>query len=116
MQVEIAHIDECPNWLDAGARVRAALDECGLSGVPVAYRLIRTAADAAALPFGGSPTILIDGRDAFPSGGSTAEPACRIYLTESGLAGLPSPQQLREVFAAAAGAEHVAAPPSSHTR
>jgi hypothetical protein len=100
VKVEILHIDECPNWEEAGARIRAVLDQAGQADVHLSYRLLRTAEEAASMPFAGSPTILIDGCDAFPSAAGTNELACRIYPTESGLAGLPSIGQLRAVFAA----------------
>src|SRR4051812_36808965 len=99
MEVEILHIDDCPNWIEAGERVRSALDDAGLSDVAVRYRLLSSPEDAAQVPFAGSPTILIDGVDAFPSEGTTTDLACRIYFTGSRFAGLPSQDQLRDVFA-----------------
>ncbi|MET3769142.1 hypothetical protein ABIB15_001830 [Marisediminicola sp. UYEF4] len=95
MKVEILHIDECPNWEEAGRRVRIALDEAGVSGARIDFRLLASPEDAAQVPFSGSPTILIDGVDAFPGGGRTTDLACRVYYTENGLAGLPSIDRLR---------------------
>ncbi|MDL9981517.1 hypothetical protein [Microbacterium candidum] len=100
MKVEILHIDECPSWVEAGARTRRALDALGLEGIEVEYALIRTEEDAAALPFAGSPTIVVDGEDLFPSDGRTTDLACRVYVTETGLAGLPSQTQLDAALAA----------------
>jgi hypothetical protein len=99
MEIEILHIDECPNWEEAGQRVRTALDSMGLSKVGVGYRLLRTSAEAAEVPFAGSPTILVDGVDAFPSEGQTTDLACRLYPTATGFAGLPTVDQLVEVIA-----------------
>lgn len=51
-------------------------------------------------------TILLDGQDAFASDGRTSDLACRIYVTEQGLAGLPTQDQLEaaiRVHLAAAG-------------
>lgn len=98
MRVEILHIDECPNWMDAGTRVRAALDAVGLPGITVEYLLLTTREEAAHVAFAGSPTILIDGVDAFPSDGRTADLACRVYMTGQGLAGLPTTEQLEHVL------------------
>ncbi|MFC6354670.1 hypothetical protein [Luethyella okanaganae] len=96
MKVEILHIDECQNWVEAGKRVRAALDSAGLGSVGIGFRLLATRDEAANAPFAGSPTILIDGSDAFPDGARTADLACRVYRTETGLAGIPSVEQIAE--------------------
>ena len=100
MRIEILHIEECPNWVEAGARVEAALVELGRAGVEVTYRLLQSSEDAADVAFAGSPTILLDGVDAFPTDGQTSELACRVYWTESGPAGLPTVAQLVEVMRA----------------
>jgi len=100
MRIEILHIEECPNWVEAGARVEAALVELGRAGVELTYRLLLSSEDAADVAFAGSPTILLDGVDAFPTDGQTSELACRVYWTESGLAGLPTVAQLVEVMRA----------------
>lgn len=94
MQVEVLHIDECPNWVAVGSRLRDALDAAGLTNVKVEYHLLSTPDDAAQVPFAGSPTILIDGEDAFPGGERTTELACRMYHTGISFAGLPSADQI----------------------
>ena len=94
MKVELLHIVECPNWEEAGVRLRAALDAMGQPAVDIDYELLQTPDDAARRPFAGSPTILIDGEDPFPSGGPLTVLACRVYRTETGLAGAPTVEQL----------------------
>ncbi|MBU1251537.1 thioredoxin family protein [Chryseoglobus sp. 28M-23] len=90
METLILHIDECPNWREAGERVTEALTLVGASGGEVDYRLV-TETSVRDLPqFAGSPTILVDGHDLFPSEGATADVACRVYVSEGRLAGLPS--------------------------
>ena len=98
MRVEILHIDECPNWGEAGTRVAAALAELGRSDVEVSYRLLTDSVQASAVPFAGSPTILLDGVDAFQTDGRTSDLACRIYRTDTGFAGMPSVAQLVEAI------------------
>ena len=49
---------------------------------------------AAASAFAGSPTILVDGVDAFDDAVQLTELACRVYSTDRGLAGLPTVDQL----------------------
>lgn len=98
MKVEILHIDECPNWEEAGRRVRIALDQIGRNGVDIDHVLLSSSDEAGRVWFAGSPTILIDGVDAFPTDGRTTDLACRIYRTDDGLAGLPTVEQLVGVF------------------
>lgn len=98
MKVDVVHIDDCPNWVTAGDRVRAALDALGMVDVPVGYVLLRTPEEASEVVFAGSPTILLDGQDAFPSGGSTTDLACRVYMTDTGLAGLPTVSQIEHAI------------------
>jgi hypothetical protein len=100
MKVRVLHIDDCPNWREAGSRTRQALDTLGLGDVAVDLVLIRTEGEALDAGFAGSPTITVDGSDLFPSTGRTADLACRIYLTEHGLAGLPSREQLERALRA----------------
>ena len=94
--MEILHIDECPNWVEAGTLVEGVLAELGCGDVEVTYRLLTDSIQAAAVPFAGSPTILLDGVDAFPSAGRTSDLACRVYRSDSGFAGVPSVAQLVE--------------------
>jgi hypothetical protein len=98
MNIEILHIDECQNWVEAGRRVQEALDRQGLSDTAVTYRLLASPEDAAAVPFAGSPTILIDGSDAFPGGARTTDLACRIYRTATGFAGMPTVETLEDAI------------------
>ena len=94
VRVQVLHIGECPNWEEAGLRTRSALDALGLADVPVESVLIGTEREAVDSGFAGSPTITVDGEDLFPSAGRTSDLACRVYLTETGLAGLPTRAQL----------------------
>jgi len=96
MDVEVLHIDDCPNWKDAGRRLRAALDSTGHQDQPISFRLIRSSEDTLGTAFAGSPTITLNGVDLIPSNGATNDLACRIYATPAGLAGLPTVDQLIE--------------------
>ncbi|MEO7015124.1 MAG: thioredoxin family protein [Leifsonia sp.] len=95
MRVEILHIDDCPNWQEAGRRTQEALIRTG-HGEHVSYCLLATAEQASAAAFAGSPTITVDGADLFPSEGQTGDLACRIYFTSDGIAGLPELDQIVE--------------------
>ncbi|SRR6266851_4317929 len=120
MQIKILYFSGCPNWQTALARVRAVLAELGRTDVAVQVEDVHQAS-ALSSEWGGSPTLLLDGRDPFaaadepppmwkgrrfgpPSadlridGGGhrvLAQDACRIYLTQAGFEGAPSLDQLR---------------------
>ena len=88
MRVDIAHVPECPNLSLASSRVRQALAQ---SGRTATVREIEVASEdgARALGIRGSPTILVDGRDPFPSAAAPSL-SCRLYSTPTGLQGAPS--------------------------
>ncbi|RZU66440.1 hypothetical protein EV379_2796 [Microterricola gilva] len=94
MKIDVLSIADCPNGDTALARVQEAIQALGLSKVELHSHVLRSSADAARWAFAGSPTILIDGSDAFPSDGRTAELACRVYPGELALEGAPSREQL----------------------
>jgi hypothetical protein len=96
MEWEVLHIDDCPNWEEAGRRLRTALIATGHGAESIRFRLLRSSEDAAATAFAGSPTLTLDGVDLIRSQSVTNELACRIYPTPSGLAGLPTVEQLIE--------------------
>jgi hypothetical protein len=96
VDLEVLHIDNCPNWGEAATRLRAALDATGHSDEAITFRLLQTSEDAVGTAFAGSPTITLDGIDVIPSQGATGDLACRVYMTPSGLAGLPTVDQLVE--------------------
>lgn len=61
--VQLLPVPDRPNTEPAAAVLRPALDEVGLTAVPITTRIIYTQAEPDRLGFPGSPTILIDGRD-----------------------------------------------------
>ncbi|MBX0301422.1 thioredoxin family protein [Cryobacterium sp. 1639] len=99
MKIEVLYIDDCPNWVEVGRRLEDALAMGGYSRTPISYRLLRTPDEAAEVSFAGSPTITLDGEDLFATDGRTTDLACRIYFTPSGLAGLPTTEQLTKAIA-----------------
>lgn len=98
MDVAVLHIGECPNWEVAGQRVSEALAATGRPDVQVQYVLIEDTDTAARYGFAGSPTIMVAGSDLFPGGAASLDLACRVYFTPTGLAGLPSAEQIREAL------------------
>ncbi len=90
MDVSVLHIDDCPNWAEASSRLATALRNVGIPDTEVRFVVLRTPEDASRVPFAGSPTIVVDGDDLFPSSGRTTDLACRVYFSEGHVAGLPS--------------------------
>ncbi|MFJ4044182.1 hypothetical protein ACIPV2_00370 [Microbacterium sp. NPDC089987] len=97
MMIELLHIVGCPNTDITEANTRAALDTLGLGAVPIESVTIRTEAEAVSTRFGGSPTILVDGVDLFPTA-PVHSLACRVYATENGYAGAPTASQITEAL------------------
>ena len=97
MKVELLHIVDCPNTAVAEEHARAALDSLGFTDVPVELVTIHSEDEAASTQFGGSPTILVDGVDLFPTQ-PVRSLACRVYATERGYAGAPTPSQIEEAL------------------
>jgi hypothetical protein len=104
MQVDIAHVPECPNLSLASSRVRQALEQLGRAAT---VREIEVTSEEAARALGmpGSPTILLDGRDPFASGAAPSL-SCRLYPTASGVQGAPSVADLVKVLSDEGETDH----------
>lgn len=100
MEVRVLHIEGCPSWEETGHRLRAALNAVGRQDVAITFTLLSSPEETRLVHFAGSPTILVDGRDLFPSDGRTSDLACRIYMTPTGFAGSPSQAQIEGALAA----------------
>jgi SAM-dependent methyltransferase len=95
-EIRLRYFEGCPNWRTAEARVREAVRSSGSSdAVSIVLDRVESDDDAQRLRFLGSPTVLFDGLDPFPTGQSTFGLACRVYQTEAGIEGSPSLAQLR---------------------
>jgi hypothetical protein len=98
MLVQLLLVPDCPSAEPAAAVIRQALDEAGLSDVPVSTVIIDTQDEADRLRFLGSPTVLIDGRDPFPGPQRRPALACRLYQHQSGLRGVPPLHPIRQAL------------------
>lgn len=97
LDIEIRYFDGCPNWREAERSIRGLVAELGLQADMTLTR-VETSEEAERLTFRGSPTILIDGHDPWGDPDAPVGLSCRIYRTESGIAGAPTEAQLREVL------------------
>ena len=98
MNVSVLHIDDCPNWFEAGSVLRTALDNIGLPDTKITFTVLRSSTGASQVPFASSPTILVDGLDLFPTDGSANDLAGRIYKSEGHFAGRPSLAEIEDAL------------------
>jgi len=96
MDVTLLYFDDCPNWLDADAHLRAL--EAEVPGLQVTRHIVDTPEEAERTRFRGSPSILVDGVDPFADADAPVGLSCRVYQTPDGPAGSPTIDQLREVL------------------
>jgi hypothetical protein len=93
--VVLVHLDDCPHWRTADSRVKEAMYRAGLDPASLRHRSV--ASENAPADHPGSPTILVDGRDPFPTA-VAAGPTCRRFATETGPDGAPTVAQLVNVL------------------
>ncbi len=93
MDIELLYFDGCPGWKVAHERLAEIAAE--RPDVRVSQHLVATVEEAERRGFHGSPSILIDGVDAFADADAGVGLSCRVYQTPDGLAGAPTLEQLR---------------------
>jgi hypothetical protein len=103
MQVSVLYFADCPNWRDAGQRLRQALDVIGRSDAEIGFVPVETEAEAAAVGFTGSPTFTVDGVDLLGPAPAAGGLTCRVYATSDGLAGVPEVAELVAALTAKVG-------------
>ena len=96
MDVTLLYFDGCPNWKVADERLAEVAAE--RPGITLARRQVRTIEEAERVGFHGSPSILVNGIDAFADADAGIGLACRVYATPDGPAGAPTLEQLRAVI------------------
>lgn len=100
MDIALLYVPDCLHRADARRHLDAALAETGVTAV-VRERRVESAEDAARLQMHGSPTVRIDGRDAFADPSDRPSLSCRIYGGDHGVAGAPTVAQLVAVLTSA---------------
>ncbi len=96
MDIALLYFAGCPNWKVADERLSEIA--AGRPDISVTRRLVGTMEEAERVGFHGSPSILVDGVDAFAGGDVGVGLACRVYATPDGPAGAPTLDQLRAVI------------------
>ena len=104
MKLTLLVTPDCPHAASAAALLRTALDDVGLTGATFTTTVVATAEEATRIGFIGSPTVLVDGDDAFAVPGARPGLACRIYPSPTGPTGIPPLRELRQALKRAAAA------------
>ena len=98
MKVELLYFEGCPNAEVAEQGLRQALMEEEIEA-RITSVSVDTDEEARALRFPGSPTIRIEGEDAFEvEDRESWTLTCRTYATPEGLRGAPTVDMLRSVL------------------
>jgi hypothetical protein len=95
MKVKVLYFEGCPHWRTAADRLAALQAEMGFE---LTRQEVETPEEAELYGFRGSPTIQVDGIDAFGPDDAPVSFACRVYETPDGTAGSPTIEQLRMVM------------------
>ena len=99
MDVTLLYFEGCPNWQVVDERL--ATIASARSDISVTRRVVESIDEAERLGFHGSPSILVDGEDAFADADTAVGLFCRVYRTPEGPAGAPTVDQLRAVLTSA---------------
>jgi hypothetical protein len=99
IRITLQYFDGCPNWETTDQTLAMLLAEGW--DAHVERELIDSYDRAVQRGFPGSPTVLVDGVDPFAEGEMPPALACRVYQTDTGRAGSPSIDQLRQAIARA---------------
>jgi hypothetical protein len=94
MDVRVLYLEGCASWHTATERLRQALVLLRSPDTPIKAVQVGFEADGDNAVFGGSPTILVDGQDLFPTSTIPAGAVCRLYSTPAGMAGSPTDEAI----------------------
>ncbi|MCB1006957.1 MAG: thioredoxin family protein [Acidimicrobiales bacterium] len=81
MRVELLYFEDCPHWREAEANLLGLQSEFGCE---MGCRIINSPESAAAVGFGGSPLITVEGEELFAGPGQAGGFMCRRYETPAG--------------------------------
>ncbi len=101
MEITFQYFEDCPSHEEGLARLKEVLAEEGI-GDEIEVVRVDTEAQAQALHFVGSPTILLEGEDIVPHAeGAYYNLTCRVYWLENGRPSpLPSKAMIRHAIQA----------------
>lgn len=91
---EVRFVEGCPRLPVTRRRPATALDAASRPDIGIRLRGVRANAEATELRFTGSPTILIDGCDAFVDRHPVVGLSCQLYRSAEGASGSPTVEQV----------------------
>jgi hypothetical protein len=94
MKIDLLYFDDCPSWKQGLENFQSVLAS---EKIIAEVNLIRVESDedAAKEKFLGSPSFRVNGQDLWPEECHSYYLGCRVYTTEGGMRGFPSPEMLR---------------------
>ena len=102
MDVALLYFDGCPNHHDTLTLLEELLAEASWDG-DIQLVNVDSQAQAEALSFRGSPTVLIDGVDPLVDDDAPVGLSCRVYPTADGYRGTPPEAELRAAITSSLG-------------
>ena len=95
MKIDLLYFDGCPSWERGLANLQAALAAEKISS-DIHLIEVKDDTEAAREKFLGSPSFRINGQDLWPEERRRYTMNCRVYATDKGLQGYPTPEMFRE--------------------
>jgi hypothetical protein len=92
VRVRLLYFDGCPSWRQAADHLDILRAEFDLH---IEHQLVETPEAAVRAGFHGSPSIVVDDHDLFPTHEAEVGLSCRIYQTLDGPSGSPTLDQTR---------------------
>ncbi len=99
--IKILFYRDCPHYVQTTQDVKAILSEEGLTADIQSVDLARAPEIEKEMPFAGSPTILVNGKDIAPAGDEFAGPTrgyCRLYDYKDDVYDYPPKELIREAL------------------
>ncbi len=100
--IKILFYRDCPHYVQTTQDIKAVLIEEGLSANLFSVDLARAPEIEKEMPFAGSPTVLLNGKDIAPAGDEFRGPTrgnCRLYEYEGEVYDYPPKELIREALA-----------------
>lgn len=95
MRIELLYFDGCPSWKEGLDYLKTALEA---ESIQEEIHLVKVDdnAEAMRLKFLGSPSFQVDGIDLWLEERTNYAMSCRMYLTPTGLKGVPTVDMLSQ--------------------
>ncbi len=100
--IKILFYRDCPHYVQTTQDIREVLIEEGLSATLFSVDLARAPEVEKEMPFAGSPTVLLNGKDIAPAGDQFSGPMrsnCRLYDYKDEVYDYPPKELIREALA-----------------